>query len=299
MADSKILDLLVIEDDLEDEQLLCEALIEIEEKRLWGNWHSATVVYADHLADALDCLRRGRFDAVLLNLSLPDGSAAMETFLETEACAHGAPVVILADEEDESLAHRLIHEGAEDVLLKRELECGLLARSVRYSIERRRRNQASEISPLADSGTGALSCQGFATVAYHYSELAFSLDVDLHLVTLDIRGVPARTSEDREASELLLMRVADLLQECMRPPALVGRVGKTRFAAILAGLTAEEAEAEIARAAARVGGFLDNSPGADVETSVTHFPDLDRMETLLAEQSAADLRPFVETRYAG
>jgi CheY-like chemotaxis protein len=294
VADSKILELLVIEDDLEDEQLLCEALIEIEETRLWGNWRGASVVYADNLADALDCLRRGSFDAVLLNLSLPDGSAAMETFLETDACAHGAPVIILADEEDENLAHRLIREGAEDVLLKRELDCGLLARSVRYSIERRRRNQASQISPLADSGTGALSCQGFTTVAYHYAELAFSLNLDLHLVTLDIQGIPARTAEDREACELLLMRVADLLQECIPPPALIGRVGKTRFASILAGLTTDAAEAEIARPAERVNELLKSFPGACVESSVTLFPDVDRMDALLAGHSASDLRPLAK-----
>jgi DNA-binding response OmpR family regulator len=294
VADSKILDLLVIEDDLEDEQLLCEALIEIEEQRLWGNWRGASVVYADHLADALDCLRRGSFDAVLLNLSLPDGSAAMDTFLETDACAHGAPVIILADEQDENLAHRLIHEGAEDVLLKRELECSLLARSVRYSIERRRRNQASQISPLADSGTGALSSQGFSTVAYHYAELAFSLNLDLHLATLDIQDVPARTPEDREACELLLMRVADLFQECMPPPALIGRVGKTRFASILAAMTTDAAEAEIARVAARVDGLLKNIPGASAEFSVTRFPDMDRMEALLAEHSSADLRSLAK-----
>ena len=50
--------LLVVEDDLEDEQLLCEALIEIEENRQWCNWRSASIVQVDQLADALDCLRR-------------------------------------------------------------------------------------------------------------------------------------------------------------------------------------------------------------------------------------------------
>src|SRR5271156_2457807 len=196
MSDSKCLTLLVVEDDLEDEQLLCEALIEIEEQRGWGKWLRANAVYTDNLADALDCLRGECFDAVLLNLSLPDGSASMETFLEAHGCARGAPVIILADEEDETLAQRLIREGAEDVLLKRELECGPLARSVRYAIERRRRNQASQLSPLADSGTGALSSQGFTTVAYHYTELALAQKIDLHLATLDIQGVPMHTSED-------------------------------------------------------------------------------------------------------
>ena len=292
MPDSKILDLLVVEDDLEDEQLLCEALIEIEEKRMWGNWRAASVVYADHLADALDCLRRGRFDVVLLNLSLPDGSAAMETFLEAHACAAGAPVIILADEEDENLAHRLIHEGAEDVLLKAELECGPLARSVRYSIERRRRNQAKQISPLADSGTGVLSCQAFTTVAYHYTNLAVSQNLDLHLTTIEIRGIPAGTVEDRRASEILLMRVADLLLTCM--PTLIGRVGKFRFASILAGVTTEEAESVAARTAARLEELIADVPGAGIQLSVTHFRDADRLEALLAEHAAHDSRPLAK-----
>ena len=58
----------MVEDDLEDEQLLCEALIEIEENRQWCNWRNASVVQVDQLADALDCLRAERFDAILLNL---------------------------------------------------------------------------------------------------------------------------------------------------------------------------------------------------------------------------------------
>jgi len=84
----------------------------------------------------------------------------MGTFHQAQACAGGAPAIISADEEEENLAHRPIHEGAEDVLLKSELECGPLARSVRYAIERRRRNQANQISPLADSGTGVLKLPG-------------------------------------------------------------------------------------------------------------------------------------------
>src|SRR5271167_2246959 len=162
--DSKCFTLLAIEDDLEDEALLTEALIEIEEQRLWGNGRRANVVYVDQLSAALDCLRRESFDAVLLNLSLPDSAAPMDTFLETSALALDAPIIVLADEEDQGLATRLIREGAEDVLQKRELECGSLARSIRYAIERRRRNRAAQLAPFADSGTGALSSQGFVTV---------------------------------------------------------------------------------------------------------------------------------------
>src|SRR5215469_6846977 len=39
------------------------------------------------------------------------------------------------------------------------------------------------------------SCQAFTTVAYHYTNLAVSQNLDLHLATLEIRGTPAGTFE--------------------------------------------------------------------------------------------------------
>ena len=77
--DPKTLKLLVVEDDLEDEQMLCEALIEIEEDRLWFSWPCASIVQVDQLADALDCIGRENFDAVLLNLSMPDSPTLLDT----------------------------------------------------------------------------------------------------------------------------------------------------------------------------------------------------------------------------
>ena len=134
MAESKTLKLLVIEDDLEDEALLCEALIEIEEHRQWCNWRTASIVQVEQLSDALDCLRQDSFDAVLLNLSLPDSPVLLDSFLEVTTCAPGTPIVVLADEEDENLANRLLREGAQDIVLKSELECAPLARSLRYAL---------------------------------------------------------------------------------------------------------------------------------------------------------------------
>ena len=63
---------------------------------------------SDQLADALDCLRQEQFDAVLLNLSLPDSPALLDTFVEANAMCRGAPIVVLADEEDENLANCLL-----------------------------------------------------------------------------------------------------------------------------------------------------------------------------------------------
>jgi DNA-binding response OmpR family regulator len=144
VPDPRILKILLVEDDLEDADLLEEAFVEIEENRQWCNWRGTAIVQVGQLADAIDCLRRERFDIVLLNLSLPDSPTLLDSFLEVHAIAHsvnaqGVPIVVLADEADENLANRLLREGAQDVLVKPELECALLARSIRYAVERQRR----------------------------------------------------------------------------------------------------------------------------------------------------------------
>ena len=161
VRDSKTLKLLIVEDSLEDEQLLCEALLEIEENRQWCNWRSSSIVPVDRLSDALDCVRRDSFDAILLNLSLPDSPALLDSFLDVSACAGSTPILVLADEPDENLANRLLREGAQDVLVKSELECAPLARAIRYAIERQRELDAARASAFVDHLTGVLTRDAF------------------------------------------------------------------------------------------------------------------------------------------
>jgi DNA-binding response OmpR family regulator len=155
VPDPRILKILLVEDDLEDEQLLSEAFVEIEENRQWCNWRTSSVVQVGQLADAVDCLSRGTFDIVLLNLSLPDSPTLLDSFLDMRAGAQAVPIVVLADQADENLAHRLLREGAQDVLVKTELECAPLARSIRYAVERQRRSLYQGAASVAGGVGGA------------------------------------------------------------------------------------------------------------------------------------------------
>ena len=286
MADSKSLNLLVVEDDLEDEQLLCEALTEIEENRLWCNWLSASTVQVEQLADALDCLRVQRFDAVLLNLSLPDSPALLDTFLEANAWAQAAPILVLADEEDENLANWLLREGAEDVILKSELDCRMLARSIRFAIERRRRTQGE--SSLAGDAAGVLSGSAFRMVAAHFLRLALPGNLDLHLAIVEIHDLPAATPEDREARELFVMRAEDILRNAIPTPSLIARVEKCRFALIVPDIASERAEALVAHAAAQIEEVLQCLVAATVSFSVHQLTGADSIEDLLSRQRVRD-----------
>jgi len=215
VPDSKTLKLLLVEDSLEDEQLLREALLEIEENRQWCNWRACTLLAVDGLADALDCLGTDSFDAVLLNLSLPDSPAMLESFLDVRAAAGSVPILVLADEPDENLENRLLREGAQDVLLKPELECGPLARAIRYAIERQRRVNAVRVSAIVDDLTGALSREAFLKVAAQRSP--------------GERLAWVEVGADREALDPLLMQTADSLRRALEAPAVLGRWDRRRF----------------------------------------------------------------------
>jgi DNA-binding response OmpR family regulator len=215
VPDSRTIKLLLVEDDPEDEELISEALLEIEENRQWCNWRSASSVPVDRLADALDCLRRRSFDAILLNLSLPDSPSLLDSFLDVAARAGSAPILVLADEPDENLANLLLREGAQDVLVKSELDCAPLARAIRYAIERQRRAGDARTSAFVDHLTGALTRDAFLTAAAYCGAV--------ESVAL------AEISADPQVLDPLLIQAADALRAVLGPPSIVGRWDRRRF----------------------------------------------------------------------
>jgi diguanylate cyclase (GGDEF)-like protein/PAS domain S-box-containing protein len=87
------------------------------------------------------------FDVILLDLSLPD-SRGYETFQSISDCAPETPVILLTGIDDENLAVQAIRQGAQDYLVKSELTSAgaMLARAIRYAIERKRGEEALRVS---------------------------------------------------------------------------------------------------------------------------------------------------------
>ena len=100
---------------------------------------------ARRLASGLKRLAPGKFDVVLLDLSLPD-SQGLDTFIRVHAQAPQTPIVVLSDVEDRELALEAMQKGAQDCLVKGELSGNLLARAIRYAIERKRAEEALRAS---------------------------------------------------------------------------------------------------------------------------------------------------------
>ncbi len=230
MGDTKIVQLLLVEDSPSDEHLLREAIAEILEAPHWPNWHNCELVHAADLYEALALLKDRRFDAVLLNLTLPDGDTLLGTFARVQLEARGAPLIILADEEDESLAHTLLREGAQDVLLKSILECAPLARALRYAIERQRRVAAINSRSFFDELTGLFNERGFAAFVEHDLQVARAKGVPLLVALLELTALPEETSsQNRDIRDLILIRASELLRTRFGEAAVVARVGAQHF----------------------------------------------------------------------
>lgn len=122
--------ILLIEDHKPDAVLLRELLM--EDTR--GSFY---LVHAQRLEEGVALLKHEHFDVVLLDLSLPD-AFGHDTFWRLHQQAPNLPIIVLTGIDDEDLAIKLAQAGAQDYLVKSDLNNGLLHRSIHYAIERKR-----------------------------------------------------------------------------------------------------------------------------------------------------------------
>ena len=104
------------------------------------------VEHAENLETALHALREKSFDLILTDLGLPD-SRGIDTFDQIAALKKNIPVVILTAMDNESLALDVVKKGAQDYLVKTDIDAKILVRILKYALERhQQRNQMEELN---------------------------------------------------------------------------------------------------------------------------------------------------------
>jgi sigma-B regulation protein RsbU (phosphoserine phosphatase) len=134
VTSQSLLHVLLVEDSAADARLFQEELRDSGAD--WCKLH-----HVETLAAAIEAVRTGRIDAVLLDLSLADAHG-IETVSRMRAAAPTVPVVVLTGFDDQETALAAVKEGAQDYLIKAEVSGALLARAVRYAIERKRADES-------------------------------------------------------------------------------------------------------------------------------------------------------------
>jgi signal transduction histidine kinase len=123
---------------LEDDLAFAEALQQL----LPAAVHRPTVVqHVTQLSKATAALQDTRFDVVLVDLNVPD-SSGKATISRILPRAGGSPVIVLTSVDDEELAVEAVREGAQDFMLKAEMNRRTLGRVIHYAIERKRSVEA-------------------------------------------------------------------------------------------------------------------------------------------------------------
>lgn len=120
---------LLVEDNPGDARLLREMFNEQEE-------HAPELAHVECMSAAEEHLAEHAVDIILLDLGLPD-SQGLDAVRRAHAIAPRVPLVVLTGLDDETLAIQTLQEGAQDYLVKGQIETRGLPRTLRYAVERK------------------------------------------------------------------------------------------------------------------------------------------------------------------
>jgi two-component system, cell cycle response regulator len=186
-------------------------------------------------------LLHGRADVVLVNLSLPDAQG-LEVLIEAQQTAPSVPMIALSEADDNSLAAQALQLGAQDFLVKSEVNAVQLARAVSFAIERQKAQLHLRSLSLMDELTGLHNRRGFVSLAEQRLKLASRQSVRSTLIFIDVDNLKyINDNFGHREGDYALQQIAGLLRECFRASDIIGRLGGDEFCVLLSH-TEEAAE---------------------------------------------------------
>jgi len=271
---------LFVESNQEDAIFLQEVLTEIEAGRHWKPFVAIEPIHAPTWPEAAAALSTSHVDVVLLTADFADN------LRRVQAIAPQIPVILLVDSASDVDAVHLIREGAQDFLIKRQVDCAPLAHAMRNAIERHRLLTSMRAGASIDSLTSLPNRSGFTTLADRDRKLAERLGRRLMLLVAQPRNLEEIASSfGEQRRDLALVEAADHLRSMMGPTDLVARIGEGYFGLSILETNAESLESAWAR-------FHQGAESHRIRIGAAIFhPDRPVSLDALLEQAAADLAP--------
>jgi DNA-binding response OmpR family regulator len=193
--------LLLVEDNPGDARLLREMLNEQAS-------HGIELTHVVCMVDAEKHLALCTVDMILLDLGLPDAQGLGAVRRAREA-APRMPLVVLTGLDDESLATQALQEGAQDYLIKGQIEARGLLRALRYAVERKAMEEA--LFEEKERAQVTLNCIGDAVIC---TDITGNINF-LNLVAEKMTGWTRREAAGRPMAEVF--RILDALSDQTTP----------------------------------------------------------------------------------
>jgi len=229
---------LLIEDDRDNTQLIEEMLsAEASAEDALVRFDLET---CSRLSDGVKRLAQGGVEAVLLDLSLPDSQGLRSLSALREQAPH-VPIVVLTGSADKNLGIQALEAGAQDYLVKGRTDGPLLARSLRYAIDRKRLERILEQQVLIDELSGVYNRRAFFKTAEQQLRLLRRLRKQALLVLVDIDGLKEiNDAFGHAAGDVALVDAVELLRNTFRESDIIGRMGGDEFAVLAFEVGPEE-----------------------------------------------------------
>jgi diguanylate cyclase len=280
--------ILLVEDSPGDVRLVEELLREA--------WPVAGSI--NHVSSVEDAIGRVAKDVpacILLDLSLPDAQG-LGTLERVRDAYPSVPIVVLTGTDDEAQAVQAVQEGAQDYLVKGQVDGHLLGRAIRYAIERKFAEVQLSHQALHDPLTGLANrallmerlAQALARTERRPSSVAvLFLDIDRFKTINDNFG--------HEVGDSVLACIGDRLRKALRPEDVASRFGGDEFVVLCEDL---EDDRHVVTIANRIGRSISEPISLDAgEVVVTTSIGIaaargigDRPEVLLRNADAAVYR---------
>jgi diguanylate cyclase (GGDEF)-like protein len=242
-----ILRILLAESDPEEALFLRDVLNEMDAAPCWSDWVHLETLDASTWPDAAAILATEPVDVVLLDLALSDSHDA-ETHRRLQAVAQQVPVILLIEPSGVSLAERLVRDGAQDFLIKQQVDCVPLAHAIRNAVERHRLLVAARAVSMTDQLTGLLNRATFLTLADRDRKLAERLHSRLTVMVAEPASLDALANAyGEQRRDLAMVEAADHLRSLAGPADLLARIDAGQFGLTIFETGVESAEEAWAR----------------------------------------------------
>jgi diguanylate cyclase (GGDEF)-like protein len=187
----------------------------------------------EKLSDVLKYLETETPEVILLDLSRPEGGG-FEVFLLVYNAAPDIPIIVITGTSTQKLAFQTALDGAQDSLLKGEINGYSLSRSMRQAMGRQTHLRQLNTFSVIDELTGLNNRRGFLILADQQIKMSKRMGQSLFLVFADVDDL--KTINDtlgHHWGDIALMETSHVLREAFRETDILGRLSGDEFVALL------------------------------------------------------------------